>query len=143
MLQASVVSTNGTSLATNEIVNFNTVLDTDCRVANNNGTINIDKPGRYLIQFNSVGYNTGEATTPDASEGTYSFQLFNNGVAVSNAFARATSTANTAIANVSFETILTVNRSCCVVDNDANLTVQYLGQAGTMYLANIIITKLN
>ena len=40
----------------------------------------IDKPGYYLINFSSTGYNTGASSTVDSSDGTYSFQLFNNGV---------------------------------------------------------------
>lgn len=144
MYQAYLSNTQGASLATNQDVDFNVeVLDTDCRISSNGTNIKINKPGRYLVEFSSIGYNTGAASTPDSSDGTYSFQLNNNSIPVVSGAARSASTADTDIANVYFSTIVTVRPSCCMVDNNANLTVTYLGQAGTVFLANIIITKLS
>lgn len=145
MLETYSVSALGVEIATDAGVVFNiNSEDTDCRISHVAGTsvIEIDKPGYYLINFSSTGYNTGAASTVDSSDGTYSFQLFNNGVAIQNAQARATSTASTDIANVGFQTILRVNRSCPVVDNNASLEVRYLGQAGTILNANLTILKV-
>ena len=146
MLNVYSVSDLGISLTTNQSVAFNVdSTDTCCRIDFTAGSsvIGIDKPGYYLVHFNSTGYNTGEASTVDSSDGTYSFQLYNNGIAVPNAKARATSTSDAVIANVSFETIIEVKRSCCMVNNNASLTVNYLGQAGTLLDATLTIVKLS
>ena len=144
MYQAYLSNTAGASITTNQAVDFNVeVLDTDCRISSNGTNIKINKPGRYLVEFSSTGYNTGTATTPDSSDGTYSFQLNNNGQPIISGAARAASTADTDIVNVYFSTIVTVKPSCCMVDNNADLTITYLGQAGTIFLANVIITKLS
>ena len=145
MLETYTISALGVPLITDQSVVFNVDSeDTDCRInhAAGTATVEINKPGYYLVKFNSTGYNTGAASTVDSSDGTYSFQLFNNGVAIQNAQARATSTASTDIANVGFQTILRVNRSCPVVDNNASLEVRYLGQAGTILNANLTILKV-
>ena len=145
MLETYTLSSLGITLNNEDSIVFNSNSeDTDCRISHVAGTatVEIDKPGYYLIKFNSVGYNTGAASTVDSSDGTYSFQLYNNGVPVQNAQARATSTADTDIVNVSFDTILRVNRSCEIVNNNASLEVKFLGQAGTLLTATLIILKV-
>lgn len=145
MLETYSLSTLGTAITTGSSVVFNiNSEDTDCRIDHTAGTavVELNKPGYYLVQFNTTGYNTGAATTVDSSNGTYSFQLYNNGVAVPNAQARATSISSAAIDNISFQTIIEVKPSCCVVNNNANLEVRYLGQAGTILVANLIILKV-
>jgi hypothetical protein len=145
MLETYTISSLGVPLVTDQSVVFNVDSeDTDCRInhAAGTATVEINKPGYYLVKFNSTGYNTGAASTVDSSDGTYSFQLFNNSVAVPNAQARATSTASTAIANVGFNTIIRVRPSCCAIDNNANLEVKFLGQEGMLLDATLIILKV-
>lgn len=145
MLETYTISSLGVPLVTDQSVVFNIDSeDTDCRIdhAAGTATIEIDKPGYYLVKFNSTGYNTGAASTVDSSDGTYSFQLYNNSIAVPNAQARATSISSATIANVSFSTIIRVRPSCVAVDNNANLEVRFLGQEGTLLDATLIIFKV-
>ena len=145
MLQTYTFNSTGLAINTNDSVLFNIdTIDTDCRVDHLSGTtaIEIDKPGYYKVDFNSFGYNTGAVVEGTPYTGTYTFQLFDKGVAVQNAVASASSTADTDIVNVSFSTIILVRPSCRAINNNAVLTVNYLGQVGTMNLANLSIFKL-
>ena len=63
-------------------------------------------------------------------------------IQVEEAVASASSTADTDIVNVSFSTILQVRPSCKAIDNNAVLTVNYLGQVATGNLANLTVIKL-
>ena len=145
MLQTYTYNSTGLTLNTNDSVLFNVdSIDTDCRVDHTSGTtaIEIDKPGFYMVSFNSFGYNTGAVVEGTPYTGTYTFQLFDKGVAVQNAVASASSTADTDIVNLSFSTIIQVRPSCRAIDNNAVFTVNYLGQEGTVNLANLSIFKL-
>ena len=145
MLQTYTYNSTGFTLNTNDSVLFNVdVVDTDCRIDHQSGTtaIEIDKPGYYLISFNSFGYNTGAVVEGTPYTDTYTYQLFNKGVALQEAVASASSTADTDVVNVSFSTILQVRPSCQAVNNNAVLTVNYLGQVATGNLANLTIVKL-
>lgn len=145
MLQTYTYNSTGLTLNTNDSILFNVdSIDTDCRVDHTSGTtaIEIDKPGYYMVSFNSFGYNTGAVVEGTPYTGTYTFQLFDKGVAVQNAIASASSTADTDIVNLSFSTIIQVRPSCRAIDNNAVLTVNYLGQEGTVNLANLSIFKL-
>ena len=145
MLQTYTYNSTGFTLNTNDSVLFNIdVVDTDCRVDHQSGTtaIEIDKPGYYLITFNSFGYNTGAVVEGTPYTGTYTYQLFNNGIPIQEAVASASSTADTDIVNVYFSTILQVRPSCKAIDNNAVLTANYLGQVATGNLANLTVIKL-
>lgn len=140
------MNSNGIVLSTNESVPFNvTDIDTMCKIKHTSGTptIEINKHGYYQITFSSFGYNTGAVVEGTDYSGTYSFQLNNKGVQVANAIASASSTADTDIVNVGFSVIVHVPPSCVVVDNNASLTVNYLGQEGTLFGANLTVVKLD
>lgn len=145
MLQTYTFNSTGVTINTNESMLFNIdSIDTDCRIDHTSGTtaIEIDKPGYYYVSFNSFGYNTGAVEADTPYTGTYTFQLSDKGVPVQNAIASASSTADTDIANIGFSTIILVRPSCKAIDNNAVLTVNYLGQVGTVNLANLSIFKL-
>ncbi len=133
------------TLSTGATVPFNiNSVNTSCKVVHAAGTptIEINKPGYYKIDFSSFGYNTGAVEAGTPYSGTYSFQLYNKDVPVVNAVASASSTAETAIENVMFSTILYVPPSCCAINNNASLTIRYLGQDGTLLNANLSVIRL-
>ena len=146
MLQTYTLSSAGITLNTNDSVPFNTnSLNTLCKVVHTAGSpsIEINRPGYYQVTVNSFGYNTGEVVEGTPYSGTYTLQLFNKGVAVENAIASASSTSSTAVENIEFSVIIKVNPSCCMVDNNAVLTLNYLGQEGTLSFVNLTIERLD
>lgn len=146
MLETYTISDLGVSLNTGDSVVFNTNnVDSCCKITHVAGTpvVSITRPGYYVVEFNATGYNTGAASTVDSSDGTFSFQLYNNSIAIPNAQARATSIADTAIANISFQTIVQVKPSCPMVNNNASLEVKFLGQAGTLLAGTLTVFRVN
>lgn len=145
VLQAYSMNSNGISITTDNPVQFNvTDIDTSCKVEHASGTsaIEIDNSGYYQITFSSFGYNTGAVVEGTPYSGTYSFQLENKGVPVVNAIASASSTSDTETVNVGFSILLYVPPSCRAINNNAVLTINYLGQEGTILGANITVTRL-
>ena len=98
-------------------------------------TISLTKPGLYLVEFNATVANQG--TTGDVIA-----QLQKNGVNIPGAVATATSTSTTDLRTVSFAYIIEVNPSCCVVNNDVDLTVVNTGVAANYSNFNINVIKL-
>lgn len=98
-------------------------------------TISLNKPGLYLVEFNATVANQG--TTGDVVA-----QLQKNGVNVVGAVAKATSTSTTDLRTVSFTTIIEVSPSCCVVDNDVDLTIVNTGVAANYSNFNVNVVKL-
>lgn len=111
---------------------------TGCSIAHASGSssVQLRKPGIYLINFNA------DASTTATAGGTITLQLSNNGVIVPGASSTATTTSNTAIVTVSFSTIIRVLRSCDCVNNQTNLTVINTGSAVSLSNANIVVVKL-
>lgn len=145
MLHTYTVNNTGVNLANGAVVSFNVDnVDTCCNISHTAGSpvIEINKAGYYLIIFSSFGYNTGAVVEGTDYSGTYSFQLNNKDVPVVNAVASASSTSNTMVENVMFSTILYVPPSCRAIDNNAFLTVKYLGQEGTILNGNLSIIRL-
>ena len=145
MLQTYSMNSSGIELATNDAVPFNVNdINTCNKVVHVAGTttIEINKCGYYKVTFTSFGYNTGEVVEGTDYSGMYAFQLNNKGIPVTNAVASASSTSSTGVENVVFSVIVHVPPSCCMVNNNASLTVNYLGQAGTLLGANLTVTKL-
>lgn len=129
-------STSSQTLETNDIVTFsNNSTDTGCSICHAAGTGSIRlNEGLYLVQFN------GTLTTPTA--GTATVQLLNNGVVVQGATASQTTAAATDVITLSFSTVVQVLKSCCCINNIANLTVQNTG-VGTIFTnANIDVVRL-
>ena len=145
MLQTYTVNSNGITLNNGDVVPFNIdSVDTCCNITHVAGTpvVEINKQGYYQINFSSFGYNTGAVVEGTDYSGTYSFQLNNKDVPIVNAVASASSTANTAVVNVAFSIILYIPPSCKAINNNAFLTVKYLGQEGALLNANLSVIKL-
>lgn len=93
-----------------------------CRISLDNNGIKINKAGTYLVVVN--------ANALASAAGDLVLQLFNKGVAEPGAIARATAT-TTAVENMGFSTIITVDPSCCCVNNNALLTFVNTGVGAT------------
>lgn len=100
------------------------------------GTISLNKPGIYLVEFNA------DASTVATAGGSISMQLTNNGVLVPSAEATATTTVNTAVVNLKFATIVQVLNSCNCVNNDVDLTIINNGVQANLTNANVVVVKL-
>lgn len=145
MLQTYTINNNGVTLNTGDLVPFNVNdVSTRCKVTHVAGTptIEISQRGYYRVTFSSFGYNTGAVVDGTDYTGMYAFQLNNKGASIINAVASASSTSDTEVENVIFSVIVQVLPSCEVVNNNASLTVKYLGQVGTMLNANLTIEKI-
>ena len=145
MLQTYTVSSTGIELNTGDTVPFNiNDISTCCNIVHSAGTptIEIRRKGYYKITFSSVGYNTGAVVAGTPYSGMYAFQLNNKGVPIVNAVAASSSTAVATTENVMFSYILYIPPSCAIVNNRAELTVNYLGQVGTLQSANLTVEKL-
>lgn len=121
----------------NDIVEFNNIRYSDCRVRVTNGsTFTINTPGRYYVFFGGVG-SSGTAASP------FAVQLFNNDVAVPAVRSEITSTAADDPQTMSFSTIINVLPSNCYVNNTVNLQVRVTSEvAGALENANLIIFRL-
>lgn len=133
MLQAYAT---GLAATTGQAVSFPNVerIGTTVTAAIGSTTVQLNAPGVYMVSFNATG------TTTDA--GTFGFQMHRDGNAVPQAQA-ATNTTTTAGENaaVSFQTLMSVNR-CCQSANGVVLSFIYTGDAGTIALANVVVTKV-
>lgn len=120
----------------NSIVNFPKIKNSDDRIHFNGTEISIKSPGKYLLQFNGIG-SSGTSASP------FTVQLFKDDVAVPDAISTITSTLANEQHTLSFNTIITVPRSCCVVDGTTRFTVLATSAVtGALALANLVITKL-
>lgn len=145
VLQTYTINSNGVTLNTNDSVPFNiNDINTMCKVTHVAGspTIEIRQRGYYQITFSSSGYNTGAVEEGTDYSGMYAFQLNNKGVPIVNAVTSASSTAEAEVENVTMSVIIFVPPSCDIVNNNAVLTVNYLGQVGTLLSANLTVVKL-
>lgn len=95
-------------------------------------TIYLNKAGLYLVMF--------DADFVISTTGAVTFQLFDNGVAVTGA--EDTVQATQAVpAGIHFCTLVEVKPSCCAVDNTMQLQVQTTA-IGSLINANINVVKL-
>lgn len=128
-------SITSTTYALNEPIEFKRIRVNDSRIIlDGNSSIRIKCPGKYLIKFNGVGASTTAATS-------FAVQLYRDDIAVPEAFSTITSTAANQEQTMMFETIITVNPSCCAIDNTTSLQI-LTEAAGVVNLANLIIVKL-
>ena len=100
-------------------------------LASDNQTFNINLPGVYKIDVSATGNVT--------AGGTLSLQLYANGTAVARAQGQAVTGAEEN-QNVAFSTFITV--SPAAAGNQASITVNYTGGAGTLLLVDANITKV-
>lgn len=140
MLQAYSYNAGGFALAQDTPITLENVsVETGCTATCTPGstTVNLNKPGYYMVQFN--GYGT---VSTAAANGTVEITMYKNGTAVPYASALSESTTTTDIKNLSFSTIVRVLPSCPSIDNDVALTFVNTGNAGTYYNTNVVVTKL-
>lgn len=138
MYSLSANSTNITGLNVPASVPFNNIAvqNGNCACGNNftGGTnIILNQPGTYRVTFNADVLGT--------TAGLVVLQLLNNNVAVSGALASVTA-AEGSTYNVSFDTIIKVNRSCACQNNTANLQVQLQTTTATLSNANITVQRI-
>lgn len=96
-------------------------------------TINLNAPGVYEISVNAYG-----ATT---AAGEFALQLVGDGVEIARAVDGITTATGALEGNVSFSTLVAVNG---VFGSNANaaITLEYTGNEGVLYLANIVVKKV-
>ena len=126
-----------TDYVLNDLVEFNNIRYSDCRVRVTNGsTFTINTPGRYYVFFGGVG-------SSDTAASPFAVQLFNNDVAIPAVRAEITSTAADDPQSMSFSTIINVMPSNCYVDNTVNLQVRVTStDPGALANANLVIFRL-
>ncbi len=132
-----VFNNTETNYGLNDLVNFNSVKYSDCRVRPTSGTtFTIRAPGRYYVVFNGVA-SSSVAAAP------FSVQLLVNNVAVPAIRTEITSTVVDNPQAMTMSTIINVLPSNCYVDNTTNIQVQVTStDAGTIYNTNLIIFRL-
>ncbi len=135
MFEAYTVTS--TDYILDDLVEFNNVRYSDCRVRVTNGnTFTINTPGRYYVYFGGVG-------SSDTAAAPFSVQLFNNDVAIPAVVSEITSTAADDPQTLSFSTIINVMPSNCYVDNTVRLQVRVTSEdPGAIENANIVIFRL-
>lgn len=139
MLEIYSESSNGVATALNEAIVFsNKVLQTGCTATANTptNTVRLNKAGFYSVHIDAVIANNTDVS------GLVGIQLFNNNDEVSNAYTAQTSTGNTNLAAVGFDTIVQVRPSCSMIDNTANLQFKIANNDAMVYFANVVVTKI-
>lgn len=136
-----IYTENSSGVATplgNAIVFNNKVLQTGCTAVANTPTniVRLNKAGFYSVHLDAVIANN------TAEEGLVGIQLYNNNDEVSNAYTAQTSTGNTNLVAVGFDTIVQVRPSCSVIDNTANLQFRVANNNAMIYFANVVVTKI-
>lgn len=101
------------------------------RLAADNQTFNFNLPGVYKVDVSVTGRVT--------AGGTLSVQVYADGKPVVRAQGQSVTAANEN-QNIAFSTLLTV--SPAVAGSQASITVNYSGAAGTLQLADVVITKV-
>ena len=98
--------------------------------------IHLNAPGIYKIEFDAV-----VTSTTDASASVV-LSLNNNNEQVDGAYVEATPQSDTDLRSVSFTTLVRVPRSCCIVNNNGNLTIQTKDAVQVVY-ANLVATRIS
>lgn len=151
MLQLYSSSATGVSTPVDSNIVFdNKSIQTGCTAVANTptNTITLNKSGLYMVEFNGIisGVVAAEAEVEAAVIPTVAnfvgVQMFNNGNAVPEAVTGATSSADTNVNAMSFQTLVRVRPGCCSVDNTARLTFKVVGNNANVYFANVVVTKL-
>lgn len=139
MLEIYMENSNGVATSLNEAIVFdNKVLQTGCTATAciPTNTVKLNKAGFYSVHIDAVIANN------TAESGLVGIQLFNNNDEVSNAYTAQTSTGNTNLVSVGFDTIVQVRPSCSVIDNTANLQFKIANNNAMVYFANVVVTKI-
>lgn len=149
MLQLYSSSATGVSTPVDSNIVFNNkAIQTGCTAVANTptNTVTLNKSGLYMVEFNGIISGVAAAEVEAAVIPTVAnfvgVQMFNNGIAVPEALTGATSSADTDVNAVSFQTLVRVRPGCCSVDNTARLTFKVVGNNANVYFANVVVTKL-
>ena len=97
------------TVAQNSAIAFNTnSIQTGCTATHNTNStsISLNKPGIYMVSFNSDAVAAGTA-------GNITVQLFGNGTLIAGAESTAYSGATTDIMNPNFTALVRVTPNCC------------------------------
>lgn len=125
------------TLAVNEPLAFNiNRIASGCSIRHSAGstTVNICKPGKYVILFNC---DAAESTTA----GDITVQMFKNSVLVPAAEATETSSALTDIVNMDFHTAIKVTPCDVECGNRVSLTFLNTGVAATFSNTELVVYK--
>lgn len=139
MLEIYSESSNGVAVDVNNAIVFNNkVLQTGCTATANTpaNTVRLNKAGFYSVYIDAIIANN------TAESGLVGIQLYNNNDEVTNAFTAQTSTGNTNLVAVGFDTIVQVRPSCSMIDNTANLQFKIAHNNAMVYFANVVVTKI-
>lgn len=127
------------TIAQNEKLSFDTnYIAKGCATTHTAGssTINLNAPGVYMITFNGVAAATDAATSPIV------VSLLDGSTAIGGATSSALSTSVTDLVNLTFNTLIEVKRSCSMVDNTKQLSIQNIGIAAVFNSANLSAIKV-
>lgn len=134
MLQAH--SSNIAVTANTNIVFNNIDVETGCVALLSNGgtTIKLNRPGIYRVDFNAYGSST--------EAGSIGAQLQVDGVNNNNQASSVATTSAGLPQALGFSTLIKVGRYCPCRGVSKTVNVVYTGSAGTLTLANIIVSKI-
>ena len=127
------------TLTTDQEILFNINKINNCKAithAAGSASVELNKPGYYLVSFHGTATATAAATLPIV------IQLYNNAQAEPAAYAEELSAAANTPVDLSFTTIVRVRPSCCVFNNDTTLTIRNEGIAASLTNAELVITKI-
>lgn len=128
------------TLAINSSIAFNNNgIRTGCTVTHSSGstTINLNKPGIYMVDFNADG-------SASVTAGNIVTQLYANGTLIEGAEASQYSGVTGQAENLGFKTLIRVVPNCCVNTNNVpvELTVRNTGVATTYTNVAMTVTKV-
>lgn len=139
MLEIYMENSNGVATSLNEAIAFDSkVLQTGCTATSciPTNTVKLNKAGFYSVHIDAVIANN------TAESGLVGIQLYNNNDEVAHAYTAHTSTGNTNLVSVGFDTIVQVRPSCSMIDNTANLQFKIANNDAMVYFANVVVTKI-
>lgn len=134
----NAVSTTTETLTTGQLLpftNINILNGCSINYVAGSSSIQLKKPGVYLISVDATAAESGTA-------GTVTMQLQKNGVNVEGATSSSNSAAVTDFNGMSFSTVVKVLPSCASIDNTTTLTVLNTGVGAIYSNTNITVVKL-
>lgn len=117
---------------------FNNTFQKGCAVEQAGAaSFQLNRKGLYLVHFDASAFASTAA-------GNISVQLFKDGVADPGGFAQASSTADTDIESLSFETHVQVpcDNTCACNVSPVIIQIRNVDVPATFIQANVVITKL-
>lgn len=130
-----VTNTTAQTVAVNGIISLTSGIKNGCAIkyVDGSNTINLRAMGEYLVTVN--------ASITGTSAGDTELQLLNKGTAIAGARATAT-LASGDTANIAFNTIVRIAKSCQCADNHGALQVQLLTTSATINNIAVNVVKI-